>query len=145
MTKNLKQDLIPRYPASRPTTNYCLRSRSLSLLRLYSCFWLIMSPLLWKGETYCICSYSYSTSTSSSSYYSSGNFLSGAELTNYLKELIETWNIDRWRCEVVHLARVITLGHFVAELSPLFQYFNGVLCPEQNSETTWRNWWKLGI
>jgi len=62
--------------------------------------------------------------------------LSGAELGNYLKELIETWNIDRWRCEVVHLARVITLSHFVAELSPLFQYFNGVLCPEQNSETT---------
>jgi len=36
-----------------------------------------------------------------------------------LKELMETWNINRRRCAGVHPARAITLGHFVAELSPL--------------------------
>jgi hypothetical protein len=32
---------------------------------------------------------------------------------------METWNINRWRCAVVHPARIITLGLFVAKLSPL--------------------------
>ena len=53
--------------------------------------------------------------------------MSRAELRNYLKELIETWNIDSWQCEVVHLARIITLFYFVAKLSPLDQYFNSVI------------------
>ena len=52
--------------------------------------------------------------------------LSTAELRNYLKELIETWNIYRWQCEVVHLARIITLVHFMPKLSTLDQYFNSV-------------------
>ena len=45
-----------------------------------------------------------------------------AELINYLKEMIDSQNIDRWQHEVVHLARIITLGYFVAKLSPLVQY-----------------------
>ena len=53
--------------------------------------------------------------------------MSKAELINYLKELIETWNIDSWQCEVVQLARIITLFYFVAKLSPLDQYFNSVI------------------
>ena len=52
--------------------------------------------------------------------------MSTAELINYWKELIETWNIDSWQCEVEHLARIITLNYFIAKLSPLDQYFNSV-------------------
>ena len=50
--------------------------------------------------------------------------LSERYLVNEWSDNIETWNIDRWHYAVVQHARIITLGHFFAKLSPLFQYFN---------------------
>ena len=46
---------------------------------------------------------------------------------NEWSDIIETWNIDRWQCEVVQDVRIITLGHFFTKLSPLFQYLNQFL------------------
>ena len=50
--------------------------------------------------------------------------LSERYLVNEWSDNIETWNIDRWHCAVVQHARIITLGHFFAKLSPLFHFFN---------------------
>ena len=45
-------------------------------------------------------------------------------IVNEWSDNIETWNTDRWQCEVVNLAIIITLGHFVAKFSPVIHYFN---------------------
>ena len=95
-------------------------------------------------------------------------FLFGAYHENYWMLFDNNSYNGKAQWKEVQSTGVITLIYLMTELSPIFKFKHvlgetsvfdamlennthlvilillGIFCPEQNSETTWRNWLKLG-